>query len=373
MLLQISGEISAIIAIVTSAFIAVVLHKPLANIANKKGIYTQINSRSSHIGKVPEIGGVLLFAALYFAFTALVNFSHKELQFILLAITIIWVIGLYDDILELRARCKFSGELLSIAVVIFGGGLYFSNFHGLFSINSIGSILGILFTIIMMLGIINSINMIDGIDGLCSILSGSIIGFFSIWFFLNGHYNYAILGLSAIAALIPLFIRNVYSKDLKIFLGDNGSLVLGLLISVFVIKFNQLNIEPNSSWIQTNNAPGIAFAILAIPVLDTIRLIIVRRNNRKSPFDPDKNHIHHKLLLVFNNSHRKSTYSIIGLQSLYLLLGLYGINNLTNEILIALSIVIYFLAYKFINKLANAKSNLSPLIKTKQTNSSNKP
>lgn len=334
------------IAVVVSIIVSAALYKPLYAIAITKGFFKKVNGRSSHNGKVPDFGGIMLFAALYFSFTALVQFPHKEMQYVLLGLTTLWGIGLYDDILEMRAKYKLFGEILTSLFIIFGGGLYFTNFYGFLGIYEVSPYIGIPFTLFMMVGIINAINMIDGIDGLCSGISAIILSAFSIWFFMNGYYNYSIIGFTTVGALGPFFCRNVICTKSKIFLGDNGSLILGLLISVFAIKFSELSLL-NNKWLIVSNAPGVAFALLTIPVLDTIRLIVTRAINKRSPFRPDKEHIHHKLLTIFRGSHKKSMCMILLLQLSFVVLGFIG-GDFSNELIIIASISVYTAVFVFL-------------------------
>lgn len=343
MLLELSGCIRLVISIVVAITISIVIYKPLYLIALKKGFLKKTNGRSSHIGKVPDFGGILIFSSLFFTFTALVKFPHKEMQFFLLAVSTIWVVGIFDDILQIRPRYKFVGEIISVFILVVGGEFYLTNLHGLFGIHEINPWFGALFTMFILIGIINSINMIDGIDGLCSGISALIISTFSVWFLMNNYWNYAIIGFSVVASLIPFFIRNVFCIKTKIFLGDNGSLMLGLILGVFVVKFCELNITENT-WQATKNAPGIAFCFMSIPVIDTIRLMIYRTSQGRSPFNPDKSHIHHKFLQIFNDSHKKSTFIILLLQLILIIVG-FIFQQYPNEILISIAFLLFAFMY----------------------------
>lgn len=343
MLLELSGNLRLIIAIVISTLISVFLYKPLYIIASKKGLFKAINGRSCHNGNVPDFGGVILFASIFITFLALVHFPNPEMQYVLIAMTAIWAVGLYDDVLVLSPKKKFYAEVISSLVVIVGGGLYFTNFHGIFGIYEIPFYIGIIFTLVMMIGIINAINMIDGIDGLCSGISILILSSFSLWFYKNEYFNYSIFGFSTVAALVPLFIRNVFGTKTKLFLGDSGSMLLGLIISVLSIKFCELEIT-TAKWMNISNSPAVAFTFLAIPVLDTIRIMVVRLYQKKSPFFPDKSHIHHRLLTIFNNSHKKSTFILLMLQLSFIIMAVFC-TKLTNEALILTTAMSFTVVY----------------------------
>lgn len=360
MLLELSGNLRLLIAILISPLISILLYRPLYTIATKKGLFKSINGRSSHNGNIPDFGGVILFASIIITVLLLIQFPHPEMQYVLIAIALIWAIGLYDDLLNMSARKKLLAEILVSLVIILGGGLYFTSFHGLFGIHEIPKIGGMLFTLLMMVGIINAMNMIDGIDGLCSGIAIISVSVFSIWFYKNGYVNYSIIGFTTVSALIPFFIRNVFSVKQKIFLGDNGSMLLGIIISVLAIKFCELE-TISHKWMHAENAPAVAFTIVAIPVLDTVRLIIVRAYRRKSPFYADKSHIHHRLLTLMNYSHKKSTFILLMLHLSFIIMAVFC-TKLTNEELIFITIIAFSFVYGLLY--LNAKKILKniPLI-----------
>jgi len=182
----------------------------------------------------------------------------------------------------------------------------------------------------VMIVFINAFNLIDGIDGLASGISIIAAGVLGVWFYLAGHIEYTILAFSLIGALSGFFYFNVYGKKNKIFMGDTGSLILGTIMSVLVIQFNELNI------IQTRpfaiaSAPAVSFGILIYPLFDTIRVFAIRIYQGRSPFSPDKNHIHHRLLAL-GMSHKQATFTLLAVSALYVVpvfllqgLGIWGL------------------------------------------------
>lgn len=360
MLIELSGNLRLIIAIILSPLISILIYKPLYSIATKKGLFKAVNGRSSHNGNIPDFGGVILFASIFITSLLLIQFPHPEMQYVLLAFALIWAIGLFDDLMVMPAKKKLAAEVIVSLIIVVGGGLYFTNFHGLLGIYEIPKVTGMLFTLFMMVGIINAINMIDGIDGLCSGIAIISISAFSFWFFKNGYINYSIIGFTSVASLIPFFIRNVFSVERKIFLGDNGSMLLGVIISVLAIKFCELETITNR-WMHTENSPAVAFTIIAIPVLDTVRIILVRIYQRKSPLYADKSHIHHRMLILLNNSHKKSTFILLMLHLSFIIMAMFC-TRLTNEELIIITITAFSTIYGLLY--LNAKKVLKniPLI-----------
>jgi len=358
MFLEFSPETRLILSVIVAFLLSSLLRSPVYKVCKKKGCFEHANGRSSHTGEIPNIGGAIIFISFLTTAFLFVKFSIPEIQYILLASSMAFVLGLYDDLLIISFKKKFIGEIIG-AIFLILGGVYFTNFHGLFGLNEISLWLGIPFTLFMIVGVVNSLNLIDGIDGLCSGLSALIITAFSIWFFKNGFTSYAIIGGSISAAIIPFFIINVFSVNRKMFLGDNGSLFLGMVLSSIVIKFSELSVGVND-WSDFSNAPAVAFCFLTIPVLDTIMVFIVRMINGNSPFSPDKRHFHHKLLYLFNNNHKKATFTILAIQLLFIIIGISG-SQMSNEFLITLSTIVFLIIYFVILKLYINKEKLNLL------------
>jgi UDP-N-acetylmuramyl pentapeptide phosphotransferase/UDP-N-acetylglucosamine-1-phosphate transferase len=189
------------------------------------------------------------------------------------------------------------------------GNFHFTTLFGLGGIHEIPMWVSFVITLIVFVGIINAFNLIDGIDGLASgtgIMTSFIMG---IWMFGNGAHGMFVVAWSLTGALVPFFYFNVFGKKNKIFMGDTGSLMIGLLIALFaeVICGKEL---PVSHLLYIKAAPSVVFAILLYPIYDMIRVVILRLVKGKSPFIADRNHIHH-LFLDAGYSHGRSTFYIL--------------------------------------------------------------
>jgi UDP-GlcNAc:undecaprenyl-phosphate/decaprenyl-phosphate GlcNAc-1-phosphate transferase len=218
-------------------------------------------------------------------------------------------VGLKDDILNISAYKKIAAQIITAIILIFLAKIRFTNLHGFLGIDAIGVIPGILLTAFMMIVLINAYNLIDGIDGLAAGLSIFAATIFGVWFFISGHFEYAVLSFSLVGALIGFFRYNVYGEKNKIFMGDTGSLILGTVLSIIVIKFNELNVDQTAPF-AIASAPAVSFAILIYPLVDTFRVFTIRILHKRSPFSADKNHIHHRLLAL-GFSHKQAIYTII--------------------------------------------------------------
>ncbi len=275
------------------------------------------NERSSAHYPIPTLGGISIFLGFIFASTLGTSaFEVPELIYIFTAITLMFFVGLKDDILTLSPWKKLTTQLIAAAFIIFLADIRFTNLHGFLGIGEIGIIPGVILTFFVIIVVINAFNLMDGIDGLAAGLSMLAAIVFGSWFFISGHIEYAILSISLVGAVAGFFYFNVYGKENKIFMGDTGSLVLGTIMSVIVIRFNEFNTDQTQPFALAS-APAVSFGILIYPLADTLRVFVIRALQFKSPFTADKNHLHHRLLTL-GYSHKKATYTIIVINMLFI-------------------------------------------------------
>mgnify|MGYP001163857423 FL=1 len=291
------------------------------NLFFRRKIIDKINKRSSHKVLATRSGGVSIFIPI---FLLSVFYYVQGLELfdygIILPLMILLIVGLYDDIYNVDFKLKFLFQII-VAKIIIDNGLIIDNMHGMFGINELNRIIAQLITIFIIVAVINAINFIDGIDGLAlSIITLFIIGY---EFFVINTSEFYFLSVILIFSFIPLLIFNFKEKN-KVFLGDSGSLLLGTVVSIYV-----LNILSQDYIIKVQydlNKIIFVISLLSYPIFDIIRIFIFRLYKRKSPFVADKNHIHHILLEKFR-IHWKVTillsiFSILILVSIQLLNGL---------------------------------------------------
>jgi UDP-N-acetylmuramyl pentapeptide phosphotransferase/UDP-N-acetylglucosamine-1-phosphate transferase len=206
------------------------------------------------------------------------------------------MIGVCDDLIGVRYRRKFEVQILAAAFLPFAG-LSIQNLGGLFGWYEISPLVGVPLTMLLTVFLINAINLIDGIDGLASGLCMVAITLFGMSFALHGSWMYALLAFASVGVLIPFFFYNVFgnaNRGHKIFMGDTGSLTLGFILSVMVVKYVSVMVQESS---RLDGAPVVmAFSVLLVPSLDVCRVVLNRFRRRVHPFKPDKSHIHHKFL-----------------------------------------------------------------------------
>jgi len=309
-----SVEIPCCLLIISAALFAFavtyVVIPSIIHFARVKNLFDTPNQRTSHSTAVPNLGGAAVFIGMILPVTLFgsVSFDH-EFKYIIIGLMILFFIGIKDDILVISARTKLIAELFAILLIVVLGDIRVSGFHGFMGIHEVPYFVSLLFTVFMFVVIINGFNLIDGIDGLASgvgILSISVLG---IWFILSDNITYAAFSFTTVAALIAFFRFNVFSGKNKIFLGDTGSLIIGMVVAIFTTRFLEgSQIGPLASKVVA--APAIAIALLIIPLVDTLRVFTLRILAGKSPFKPDRLHTHHKMLeLGFN--HIQSTLIIL--------------------------------------------------------------
>lgn len=229
------------------------------------------------------------------------------------ALLLVFILGLRDDLIPLKASHKLLSQIIpAIMIAMMSGGMI-SSFYGLLGGIELPFIVSILLTVFTIAVIINSINLIDGADGLAGSVSLVILTFYTIWFYLNGFTDLTIISVTFLGSLIAFLYFNW--KPSKIFMGDTGALMIGLIISFLTIQFLNTNYSLAETSSYKFNAPiATSFCILIIPLFDTLRVFIIRISQKRSPFSPDKNHIHHSLMKKgFNHAQISITLGLINI------------------------------------------------------------
>ncbi|MEO6683215.1 MAG: MraY family glycosyltransferase [Ginsengibacter sp.] len=282
---------------------------------------------------IPTLGGLGIFAGFIIATLIGAPPSSPILQYIIAAVMVIFFLGIKDDILILSAPKKFIGQLVAAGIIIKFGGIQITNMYGLMGIYELPNTVSIIFTLFTMVVITNSFNLIDGVDGLAGSLGLLTSLIFGFYFFQSGQTLFAVMALSLAGSLIGFLIFNY--NPAKIFMGDTGSLLIGLLNAAFVVQFINVASDPASALPMTS-APAIGFAILIVPLFDTLRVVSLRIINRRSPFSPDRNHIHH-FLLDLGMNHKMITWTCLGANIVFIALAYFLRFAGTTLVVLALS------------------------------------
>lgn len=310
----------AAISFLAAFLSALWLHPQIVKVARLKGITDNPDKRKLQREPVPVLGGVVVFFGIVIGTGILCSqCTQQNVMLIFTLMLLMLYTGTMDDIFGLTPAIRFAIEIIAAAAAIFIGGMCIDDFHGLWNIHLIPAWCGVPLTIVTVVGIINAINLIDGVNGLSSgycIMSCAIFAFF---FSVTGDSIMLIMAAAAIGALIPFFIHNVFGNRLRMFIGDGGTLMMGMLLSVFVLRvLGSGNTLAEGLYAQTLaqgryfGAIPFTLAVMAIPVFDTLRVMTARMLRGTSPFNPDKTHLHHAFIgLGF--SHLQTTLSILGM------------------------------------------------------------
>ena len=302
------------------AFIVTYVAIPsIVDVSRSKHLFDVPDGRTSHAVSTPTLGGLAIFAG--FVISAMIFLYIPDIpyiQYVIAGVIVVFFIGLKDDIIAIAPMTKFIGQLFAATIIIDLGGIRLTGFYGLFGITDIGYYGSDLLTIFVIIAIVNAFNLIDGIDGLAAgvgILASLVFGF---WFYQVGELQLAILACALIGSLIAFARFNVFSKKRKIFMGDIGSLLLGFIMALFAIKFNEISASiPGGDPFKIVAAPAVSVGILIVPIYDTIRIFVIRIAHGRSPFHPDKEHVHH-YMLELTGSHRKSTFIILAVNVVFI-------------------------------------------------------
>lgn len=301
-----------ILTLTVAVLLAGLMIPKILLIAFRRKLFDTVDERKIHTGIVPRLGGISFLPALAFSFCVVVGYNLRfnsgglvpELKmvalpifFLVCALMLIYLIGLADDLIGVRYRAKFVVQIVA-GVLITGSGMWVDNLHGLFWIGELPWWIGCAMTIVGIIYVVNAVNLIDGIDGLASGLSAVALIWYSYVFYVTGEYMYMLLTGATLGTLIPFFYYNVFGKasnHTKIFMGDTGSLTVGMMLAFLTIAVFKL---PDASMPSHDNICVVAFAPLMLPCFDVARVFLHRVRKGRNPFLPDKSHIHHKLLAM---------------------------------------------------------------------------
>ena len=287
--------------------------------AGKKELVDLPGDRRAHYISTPSLGGIGIFAGTLFAIVLWTPFKYfGDLQYILCAFLVVFLIGAKDDIDPIAPRKKFIGQLFAAGILIFFSNIRLTSLYGLFGITELPILLSVLLSFIMIVLIINSFNLIDGINGLSGSIGVLMAFTFGTWFFMVDRVELATISFALAGSVIAFLYYNI--TPAKIFMGDTGSLLLGIIAAILAINF----IEQHQALSQGHSKafmspPAVAVGVLLLPLYDTIRVFALRMLKGQSPFKPDRNHIHH-LLLNTGLSHMQATGILIIVNILFIFL-----------------------------------------------------
>lgn len=358
-----------LLILIVGFFLNIALLPKISLVSFRKRLFDKVDERKIHTAPIPRLGGVAFFPCITVTVLLAIicdnlwqgcNMLDLDMTTRLFAMIcclfMLYLMGITDDLIGLRYRLKFIVQILCGFLLVLSG-LYFDSLYGLFGIHDIPCYIGMPFTVLIVVYILNAVNLIDGIDGLASGLG--IIAFFAFgcMFARLQWWMYAFLAFASFSVLLPFFYYNVYGKinrGRKIFMGDTGSLTIGLLLAVMAIRFSM------SDPMKELAFPGaivMAFSFLIVPMLDVVRVVIHRLRSGKSPFLPDKNHIHHKFMAL-GMPQRQAMACIVGVAFAFAVVNICLVHYFSTTLLFLLDVAVWIIMHCCITVKINRKYKL---------------
>lgn len=329
--------------------ISFLLFPVLIKLLTKWELYDSEKEHRIHESFKPSMGGIAIYLGIILAL--IIALPLKEwigLKYFFISITLMLIIGIRDDVLGLSPFKKLVGQLLPIIILVVLGQVLINTNIFSFSFGVLPIWISVAITVFVIVLITNSYNLIDGLDGLAGTIGVICLSAFGLWFYLIDSIYLGLIAFCVVGAVLSFLIFNWQPS--KIFMGDTGALLIGLILSYFSIEFLNYNSAlPGDHIARYQSSIGTLICILIIPVFDTSRVVIVRLRNGLSPFKADKNHIHHQFLKL-GFSHSKSVLSMASINIFFILLA-WLLRNQPDVVILPL-VVILCLFINFALKLA---------------------
>ena len=327
-----------VLIVAFSALITLLSIPSILHVARSRHLYDDVGHfRKQHDHGIPRLGGVAIFVS--FTITILLfSIIDKALpiSYLLLACIILFTMGLKDDLSGVNSSTKFFIQFVVAAILVLFGDIRLTSMYGVFGIFGLPYIPSAIFSILLIMLIVNSFNLIDGIDGLAAATGIIVNGTFAVLFMYIHQYELAAISLAMVGAVIGFLKYNI--TPAKIFMGDTGALLIGLVSAVMAIKFIEVSKITGVGIPVISFAPALTMAVLVGPVFDTLRMFTLRIVSGKSPFEADRNHMHHRVLrLGLNHLQTTLCLSVINLLSISMV---FIFSKLSNSLLIVIILLI---------------------------------
>lgn len=354
-------------AFFVSTIVAMLVLPNILLISHKKKLFDMPDKRKVHHAPIPRLGGLSFFPVMLITMGGLVliyhlmglssRSMHGEVPYEFLALLVgsmmLFLVGLADDLIGVGYKKKFLVQIVAASLLV-ASGVWIKSLDGLFGIYQLSPWVGMPFTVLIVVYVTNAINLIDGIDGLASGLCGiSLVALagLHIWLHL---FSFALLCIAALGVIIPFWFYNVFGNAMrgrKLFMGDSGSLSLGYIISFLMIHLSTVDVNPH---VVSDYNMVFAFTTMLVPLLDVVRVVGHRLRNKKNPFLPDKNHIHHKLLRCGLRV-RQVMVSICLLSLMFILINVTLIGDINITYILGIDIVVWIVFHLILDVILHTR------------------
>lgn len=298
-----------ILGFITSFFVVLLATPSLIKVAKMKRLVDEpTEDRKHHVASVPTIGGIIIFAASIFAYAlwfpwdnigyygspTLFAESVKEFKFLIAAAILIFFIGVKDDIIGVAPAKKLVGHIMVGFILVLMADFRITSLHGVFGVGELPYYLSVMLSIFTYVVVVNAFNLIDGSDGLAAGIGFISSCFFGVWFYTSYQFELSLLAFVLAGSLGAFLIFNF--SPARIFMGDSGSLFIGAFTFAMALKCIETDTSVLPTLVKGISAPVFTMAVLAYPLIDTLRVFTIRLSRGLSPFAADRNHIHHNLI-----------------------------------------------------------------------------
>lgn len=333
----------------TSFIIAFLIIPVIIKYSLQKNLVDIPGRRKIHKKLTPSMGGIAIFISFFIASMVWIDvLQWKEIKFIIVGLFVIFFIGVRDDLVPIRAYIKLIGQILVALMVITLLDVRLKSLYGLFGVTDLHPVVSYIISVLTVIVITNSFNLIDGLDGLAGTIATTALLCFGIWFYLIDDTIYSIMCFALLGGLIAFLIFNWEPSE--IFMGDTGALVVGMMLSILSIKFIDTNFNlPEGHPYKFEGSIGTALCFIIIPLVDTLRIIILRISKKKSPFAPDKSHIHHAIMRL-GKTHAQTTFILASCHVLFIGLAI-AFRNIGDVYLIPTIIILAIMLSIFLDRL----------------------
>jgi len=336
---MISPDLNIIFSLITAFLITYVAIPKVIFFAEKLRLFDEAGIRASHKGSTPIFGGIAIFSGIIFSL--LFWAEIENIQYLLVSILIVFFVGIIDDLLVISPLKKIVGQVIAVSIIIFLGDLQIDNMHGVLGIYDLPVWVGTLFTVFVVIVITNGFNLIDGVDGLAGGI-GVISSFsFGVIALLMDQSDMAIIAFTLMGALLGFLKYNFFPA--KIFMGDTGSLLVGMILSILSINVISHGLVTETIKLP-NKGPLLAIAILAIPLFDSLRVFVVRIMKGRHPLSAGRGHIHHALLNL-GLGHKKTSLILYSFAISIIVFSYYLLEFNVNDSIAILSVISFILLY----------------------------
>ena len=339
---MIISELNIIFSLISAFLITYVAIPKLIYFAEKLSLFDTAGDRASHKGSTPFFGGIAIFTGIICSLLFWADIEN--IQYILVSILIVFIVGIIDDLRQITAFKKLMGQIIATLILIFIGDIQIDSMHGVLGVYDLPIWIGTFFTVFVVIVITNGFNLIDGIDGLAGGI-GLVSSFsFGVIALIMEQADIALIAFTLMGALFGFLKYNVFPA--RIFMGDTGSLVVGMILSILAINCIQYGLVTETFKLP-NKGPLLAISFLAIPLFDSLRVFVIRSIKGNGPLVAGRDHIHHAFLDL--NYGHKYTSIILCTISVFLILGSYFLLeynvNVSIAVLAGVSYLVLFIPF----------------------------